>query len=158
MMRSSVVRPTFPIWGLTSHNVYLIASLKSNPVYQPTVSQRIHENMLSLYYLSQCWLSDVVFLQLLCLRYFRFHFWGFVPLMCCLVDVGWPLTRNLSRFFVLLYKGYVSLFLLTYLLCCLPHVCYCIKLFGATFKVCLSRLWLFDYFNGKVRRFFKISY
>lgn len=78
--------------------------------------------------------------------------------MCCLVDVGWPLARSLSRFFVLLYKDYVSLFLLTYLLCCLPHVYYCIKLFGATFKVCLSRLWLFDYFNGKVRRFFKISY
>ena len=158
MMRSSVVRPTFPIWGLTSHNVYLIASLKSNPVYQPTFHNVFMKNMLSLYYLSQCWLSDVVFLQLLCLRYFRFHFWGFVPLMCCLVDVGWPLARNLSRFFVLLYKGYVSLFLLTYLLCCLPLACYCIKLFGATFKVCLSRLWLFDYFNGKVRRFFKISY
>ena len=158
MMRSPVVRPTFPIWGLTSHNVYLIASLKSNPVYQPTVSQRIHEKyVVTLFSITMltfwcCILAVIVF------TLFQFHFWGFVPLMCCLVDVGWPLARNLSRFFVLLYKGYVSLFLLTYLLCCLPHVCYCIKLFGATFKVCLSRLWLFDYFNGKVRRFFKISY
>ena len=96
-----------------------------------------------------CILAVIVF------TLFQFHFWGFVPLMCCLVDVGWPLARSLSRFFVLLYKGYVSLFLLTYLLCCLPHACYSIKLFGATFKVCLSRLWLFDYFNGKVRRFSK---
>jgi len=32
---------TFPIQGITSHNVYPVASLKSNPVYQPTVSQRV---------------------------------------------------------------------------------------------------------------------
>lgn len=32
---------TFPTQGITPHNVYPVASLKSNPVYQPTVSQRV---------------------------------------------------------------------------------------------------------------------
>ena len=158
MMRSSVVRPTFPIWGLTSHNVYLIASLKSNPVYQPTVSQRIHEKyvvtLLSITMLTfWCCILAVIVFTLFQVSLLRFCSSYVLPCWRGMATRSQPFPL-----FVLLYKGYVSLFLLTYLLCCLPHACYCIKLFGATFKVCLSRLWLFDYFNGKVRHFFKVSY